>query len=431
MERTPWTVLGIEPTEDERAIKRAYAARVKVTSPEADPAGYMELREAYEAAKQHVQVQRLLAELRAQEARAAEAENDASSDAEPAVAQTAEVAKTSETETEVMSPQRQAWARLYALLSARDLEGFRQELEVHLAGETFATLEQQYMFVGAIAVILNQFQPLDPSWCGQIAERLNVRDHENPYVGDERFWSAYERLLEQYREWRATQARAHLESNAGWAAMPGYLHVYHVLTAPFDSERLNALLRSQNYHRLAERIFQRAASDATIVIPAENRAWWERTRMAGQHRPMPDAPPKPAVVQPPPAAEPERRIGFWPIWVGFIVLVNVARVFSNHSSAPVSQRELARIVEEQRPLVTSTADGAANAAAPERPFFGPAELQVQIAHCDPSTLREIQSLVMQLRIENVDRGRADADEGVSTNPRVAALLAKCPKNDAH
>jgi hypothetical protein len=48
-----WSILGIEATGDERAIKRAYAKRLKIISPEADPAGYMQLREAYEVAKQY------------------------------------------------------------------------------------------------------------------------------------------------------------------------------------------------------------------------------------------------------------------------------------------------------------------------------------------------------------------------------------------
>lgn len=51
--RSLWDILGTEPTGDERAIKRAYAKRLKVTRPEDDPQAFQELRDAYEYALHH------------------------------------------------------------------------------------------------------------------------------------------------------------------------------------------------------------------------------------------------------------------------------------------------------------------------------------------------------------------------------------------
>ena len=47
---TIWTVLGLEPTKDVSAIKRAYAERAKTCHPEEDPEGFLRLRRAYQAA---------------------------------------------------------------------------------------------------------------------------------------------------------------------------------------------------------------------------------------------------------------------------------------------------------------------------------------------------------------------------------------------
>lgn len=45
-----WNILGLEPTKDVSAIKRAYAQRARACHPEEDQEGFLRLREAYQAA---------------------------------------------------------------------------------------------------------------------------------------------------------------------------------------------------------------------------------------------------------------------------------------------------------------------------------------------------------------------------------------------
>ncbi|MFP5394187.1 MAG: hypothetical protein ACLGI6_22040 [Gammaproteobacteria bacterium] len=74
-----WATLGIEATSDERAIKRAYAKKLKATRPEDDPAGFQALRAAYDSAL------RIAALAREEVEDAAADENEIEADAAPVV----------------------------------------------------------------------------------------------------------------------------------------------------------------------------------------------------------------------------------------------------------------------------------------------------------------------------------------------------------
>ena len=45
-----WKLLGLEPTRDVSEIRRAYAQKARICHPEEDPAGFLALRQAYQAA---------------------------------------------------------------------------------------------------------------------------------------------------------------------------------------------------------------------------------------------------------------------------------------------------------------------------------------------------------------------------------------------
>ena len=48
-----WDILGIEPTEDKKAIRRAFAAQSKLHHPEEEPEYFAALNQAYKAALEY------------------------------------------------------------------------------------------------------------------------------------------------------------------------------------------------------------------------------------------------------------------------------------------------------------------------------------------------------------------------------------------
>lgn len=52
-----WELLGLEPTQDVSAIKRAYAQKARICHPEENPEGFLQLRKAYQAALDYAEGQ--------------------------------------------------------------------------------------------------------------------------------------------------------------------------------------------------------------------------------------------------------------------------------------------------------------------------------------------------------------------------------------
>ena len=392
MDVSIWHVLGIAETRDVREIKRAYATQLRVTSPEDDPAGYMKLRDAYEAAKNY----------------AAYAQDADAPDDPPT--ERPELVEVPVPEANVLpaprpSPQRQAFEELDALLSEGKLDDFLAKVQAIRDAQIFSTLDEQNDFIGEVSQLVQNSDIEDIEWRGRLAELLGARERDNIFAEGSEYWYAYGDLLHSYSEMKSAATIAHAQGQEEIGARPGYLHVYHVLTAPFDSERLMALTRSQTYHRLAESILERSKSDPDIVIPQENRDWWERTAMAGQHRPA---------AEPAASSSSSSSSGFpgWVLWLLAILILNGVRTCNDASTT--------------RPTRPQTSPSFLLPQSSETDLTGPGYQQIRrILNCDPQTRAALYKLRFKVsgQDSSESRPRYVWDEN---DPAVASLLAKCP-----
>lgn len=402
-----WQLLGIAPTSDLRAVKRAYAAKLKVTSPERDPTGYMQLRDAYEAAKIYAEQQRFAEEIEASQG--APEGNDTAADVRSEPVPEVEPPPT---------PQQQAFEELRALLEGRKLDAALQKIEAIQNAQLFASLDDQQDFIGMVALLVHHFEIADQPWRGKLAALLGARDHDNIFPQDSRYWFPYHALLESYAELRDAAARGQARNQDEYASTPGYLHVFHVLTAPFDSERLTALTRSQTYHRLAEAILERAKTDPAVVIPRENREWWERTAMAGQHRPA--AQPVAANQAP---AESSGSFPLWILWPMIVLLISGLRTCggTGTSTTHFDREEMRRLTERLQTQREMSGDA---------PMLLPDLLILRrIEACDPSTRTLVNLRLVDLREQYKSAHVGEPPAALSQlqdDPQLASLLAKCP-----
>jgi hypothetical protein len=177
----PWGVLGIEPTGDVVTIRRAYATVLKRTRPDEDPAGFAELRQAYEQA---------LTQARMPAARAPSAPT-------PAVVTkvAAPVASTADLASEHLPPPaaptelEQLRLALLALKQAAvaavpaDPQTLRALLEACLEAPALETLSVQLEFEPVMVHFLIQTQPVTQCLLETVIQRWKWRERLRTRVG--------------------------------------------------------------------------------------------------------------------------------------------------------------------------------------------------------------------------------------------------------
>lgn len=205
--REAWAVLGIAPTDDARAVRSAYSARLKAIDVDADPAAFIALRAAFEAATR-------IAEGKPARRRAASAPKPPR--AEPEAPPAARPAPRRRSPWDEKDPRRDARQAILAELRARGRapDGERIAAALAVLLEPLA-LERVDLLVETEAWMLETILAHVPRSDAMIAPALRAFGwHDRPLASAE-----IERVLDRYRDVRYRD-RA-LVDTRGWKALAG------------------------------------------------------------------------------------------------------------------------------------------------------------------------------------------------------------------
>lgn len=279
MRPTIWERLGIDPASDRKAIRRAYAARLKSVHPEEDPEGFKALREAFELALSHAEG-RIYAGADGPEALEPEppAEPESQDWGGPiwpsALAPYAPVPSEmgDRPQQELTPSQADLEQRLHALVSAVHAEAepdrLVQLLEELLASEAMGEVGAHRQMEGLLAYHLATTIPRSDPLLGRAIEYFGWATDE---IQASRDWNV-EDILARTREWQQIE----------WMSDPGYaLHRgWRALTEPIQSPRV---MRFQALSPDVVAQVTRLLDAADYELPGlryhfdpERVQWWER-----------------------------------------------------------------------------------------------------------------------------------------------------------
>ncbi len=315
--QNPWQVLGIDPTNNEREIKKAYAQRLKQTNPETNPEQFMLLRESFERAKTYA-AQNAVPAIKEETVAENSDENNHSAPVPP-------VDVRHESQVDLLK-------NIYHTLTNIGENEFLAAVKLAQQDDLFSTLDEQYFLQGEVICMLASLGSIAEVTLDQIVKLFKFALDENIFRFNQRYSGAFQYVFGPYVRKKQQIAIPEIEVLDPLRAEPGFDYVYTILTGRFDPEKLNTLLRSARYFPIASGVIERAETNHEILIPEETIDWWHRSSVVNRQDQLVEPKPKAtrAKVKIKPASTWFNYRVFWFIFVALGFMHNISN--SNHYS---------------------------------------------------------------------------------------------------
>jgi len=308
-----WKILKIDPTRDQRAIKKAYAVLLKQIDQQADARGFQQLREAYEQALNYVkytdedddqednedQVQT------ADEPTSAAPITPAAPDQYPAQALTTIASPR-------LAPQDIAVNDIFKSLSELGENIAIDKLKIHASLADFQSIDARTDLECALLKQFYQWEKLPLELAKAAALLFGWDSSKNPFKYNHQYAYFYEHVVNQIAYLGAVR---HVLANCFPDPRQRDKTVEDVLFARFDQQRLSDIVANEAKRNTANRIINFMINDyklfPALPVDPETVTWW-RKNVYGENT---------EVVAPQPT---KKKSGgsYWFIWIVIIVLFN-------------------------------------------------------------------------------------------------------------
>jgi hypothetical protein len=308
----PWSILQIEPTQNQRDIKKAYARLLKSIDQKENPQAFQVLREAYDAALRHSHNT-----IETPATTAAELSREIQDNPGTELID-AECVEEESTAAEPQSQIEQYLSLIHQALSEHDENTAIASLKDILQSEHLESIDARYEFEGGLLHLINYLDNLPIEFARNLISTFSWELHDNPFNYDQRFSHAYHYFMTAVERY---EAREYVQKHYFNPKLSGFEEVESALFSEFNQKALERISEKPQLRLGAERLLMYTLNQhySHAINPIDYRtiSWWNEN-VTQLYAPAAPAPSKNSSGNP-----------YWVLIVIFFVIFPAIRTCSN------------------------------------------------------------------------------------------------------